>query len=361
MKYPPQKLCSILLALIMLVGIVPAGILTVEAGSAPLRSTYWDFTDMTEETLRQDWTIGNEASDQWELTANGLVLKNNTGEINNGTNTNVFLTSVSSDYIAETKLQLSESWSSPRQAGLTFYGDTAKIKLALQGGSINFSMQDNGSWATLADGTTSVWLRVKKSGNEYAAYYSLDGLEYTIVGTRVMEASDPKLGLFSSWYEADNKAVTATFSYVSVTNNQGGPHSWNFTKTSSEQFAAEWEILREDHEQWELTSDGLVLKNVTGEINNDSNMNVFLTSGRGDYVVETKLLLSESWNSPRQAGLTFFGDTLKIKLALQGSGVNLSMMDKGTFHPARSISRAEVAAILIRMYDSDARLSFSLV
>lgn len=35
MKYPPQKLCSILLALIMLVGIVPAGILTVEAGSAP--------------------------------------------------------------------------------------------------------------------------------------------------------------------------------------------------------------------------------------------------------------------------------------------------------------------------------------
>lgn len=90
MKYPPQKLCSILLALIMLVGIVPAGILTVEAGSAPLRSTYWDFTDMTEETLRQDWTIGNEASDQWELTANGLVLKNNTGEINNGTNTNVF-------------------------------------------------------------------------------------------------------------------------------------------------------------------------------------------------------------------------------------------------------------------------------
>lgn len=331
MKYPPQKLCSILLALIMLVGIVPAGILTVEAGSVPLRSTYWDFTDMTEETLRQDWTIGNEASDQWELTANGLVLKNNTGEINNGTNTNVFLTSVSGDYIAETKLQLSESWSSPRQAGLTFYGDTAKIKLALQGGSINFSMQDNGSWATLADGTTSVWLRVKKSGNEYAAYYSLDGLEYTIVGTRVMEASDPKLGLFSSWYEADNKAVTATFSYVSVTNNQGGPHSWNFTKTSSEQFAAEWEILREDHEQWELTSDGLVLKNVTGEINNDSNMNVFLTSGRGDYVVETKLLLSESWNSPRQAGLTFFGDTLKIKLALQGSGVNLSMMDNGTW------------------------------
>lgn len=330
MKRTLQKLCSALLALIMLVGIVPAGILTASAESAP-QSTYWDFTGMTEETLRQDWTIDREDPDQWELTADGLVLKNVTGEINNSTNTNVFLTSVSGDYIAETKLQLSESWSSPRQAGLTFYGDTAKIKLALQGSSINFSMQDNGTWATLTDGTTSVWLRVKKSGNEYVAYYSLDGSEYTVVGTRTMEASNPKLGLFSSWYNADSKSVTATFSYVSVTNNQRGPHSWDFTKTSSEQFATEWEILREDPEQWELTSDGLVLKNVTGEINNDSNKNVFLTSGYGDYVVETKLLLSESWSSPRQAGLTFFGDTTKIKFALQGSGVNLSMKDNGTW------------------------------
>lgn len=35
MKRTLQKLCSVLLALIMLVGIVPAGILTASAESAP--------------------------------------------------------------------------------------------------------------------------------------------------------------------------------------------------------------------------------------------------------------------------------------------------------------------------------------
>ena len=47
--------------------------------------------------------------------------------------------------------------------------------------------------------------------------------------------------------------------------------------------------------------------------------------------------------------------------AFYRAGILTGSDAKGTFHPARSISRAEVAAILVRMYDSDARLNFSLV
>ena len=47
--------------------------------------------------------------------------------------------------------------------------------------------------------------------------------------------------------------------------------------------------------------------------------------------------------------------------AFYRAGILTGSDAKGTFHSERSISRAEVAAILVRMYDSDARLSFSLV
>lgn len=208
MKRTLQKLCSTLLALIMLVGVVPSGILTVRAESAPLQSPYWDFTDMTKETLLKDWSIRNEDPDTWELNSNGLTFGACSGDLSwAATYQNMFQTALMGDCIADVRVTLSSYWKQ-QDAGFNFaiwQDDSNFIKLAYQNvftGRIWLEAFSGGvqkETATSGDHNqsytaTDVYFRVRKVSNTYSFYYSSDGDDYTKIGNDLTYAfSDPKI------------------------------------------------------------------------------------------------------------------------------------------------------------------------
>lgn len=77
----------------------------------------------------------------------------------------------------------------------------------------NNSAAVNGSFATKLWGE-QVYLRLKKTGNQYSAYFSNDGYAWTLVGTHEREFSKPWVGLMAAQSPGE---IRATFDFFSLT------------------------------------------------------------------------------------------------------------------------------------------------
>ncbi len=96
---------------------------------------------------------------------------------------------------------------------------------ATPGQGIGFQWRDSsGAWfngASFAGGDAPVWLKLTRSGNDFSAYYSMDGTTWTQIGTTVTlnMNSDCLAGLAVTSLDPDN-LCTATYSNVTINGSE---------------------------------------------------------------------------------------------------------------------------------------------
>ena len=221
------KFCSI--ALLLVLAFMTLFALSGFVGYAEDGVRRWDFTSADPSVL-DDFTVVNENSEEYELLPDGLHFAVNTGDIS-GTRTdvqNLFLTEVSGSYTLEAHIELEKAWSSPNQACLVVFDSHGDfVKLGFQGNTVALCYAkdtvrtDGFAQATLGSSTKEVWLRLEKKNDDYAAYYSLNGVNYTRIGGAKVELEALKAGFFVGWNGYNGTApVDVWFDYFSVTSTE---------------------------------------------------------------------------------------------------------------------------------------------
>ena len=164
------------------------------------------------------WKPIRENKANWAVENGALVITTQAGDLTSTNNnaSNVFVQSANSDWTIDTKLVCSETPGTPAQnAGIVAYQDDDNfVKLVYsaqmfrrgpQGGGAAIQLyceSDGDSKATvsvnpegIADNT--VWLRLKKSGSTYTAYYSADGKNYVEAGQVETGLKDIQAGVLA--------------------------------------------------------------------------------------------------------------------------------------------------------------------
>jgi beta-glucosidase-like glycosyl hydrolase len=171
------------------------------------------------------WQWIRENKSAYNLTKNSgaLTITSEVGDVSEATNNakNVLLQSANSDWIIETKLVGTRVPSQPENAGILVYeNDDYFVKLVLravtktsrggnrtaaetQPGTIDLIIEENGIAKSMASfnlrteitGNNALILKLEKSGSNYTAYYSLDGVKFEKLGTASMLLKDIKAGL----------------------------------------------------------------------------------------------------------------------------------------------------------------------
>jgi len=84
----------------------------------------------------------------------------------------------------------------------------------------SFSASGGGNARAAADGTVTLYHRIKKEGNTYTISVSQDGLNYTQLATITANFKNPKLGMFATMNNAGTQMNTY-FEYITVTELNG--------------------------------------------------------------------------------------------------------------------------------------------
>lgn len=221
--------------LICLVCAALVSVLPIFAVSAQERTTVtktYNFGEMTEEELKNDWTVVREDKEHWRLeNGKGLVLNNQQPGLygNGGDCKNIFLLEQTGDYTVETKITLSENFSANFQQFvlLIYQDDDNYIKLNYgmnMSTGCQFLFEKDGSEKKsfgVGLSAQTVFLRVIKSGNVYTAYVSSDGNEFLQVGESFeMELSSPKIGIAAHNDGCEAPVVDVAAEYVKVTTEE---------------------------------------------------------------------------------------------------------------------------------------------
>ena len=214
----------------------PTGVATVTVRNGDASSTYSvDFNtpisgsdEFESAQLGSQWRWVREDPARWRLSGGSLVITSQAGDLQGAANTarNVALQDVNGDWTAEAKVVFSRPLANNNEQGgiVAYAGDDDYVKLAWEmansGAPLNklrivAVREQGGAPATIqvtgsdaqrlvgADG--AVWLRLRKAGNVYKAYYSSDGRVWRFVGATTLAAEPVGAGLL-----AFNRAGTST-------------------------------------------------------------------------------------------------------------------------------------------------------
>ena len=220
-----KRILPITLGLVFTMLFLLFQILVFAENSSPLALRY-DFAGGDSSVLG-DFKVINENADEYELKSDGLHFGRNAGDIN-GKRTDVqnlfLIDGLSGDYLVETHVELESAWGYPEnQACLTVFDDYENfVKLGFQGTSVALCYALDGTltndFATVNVGSKSeMWLRIEKKDNSYTAYYSLNGENYTKVGSCDAELSAAEAGFYVGWNGySDREPVDVWFDYFRV-------------------------------------------------------------------------------------------------------------------------------------------------
>jgi len=196
-------------------------IITVSSGNAQsvykvnfIRNIYVR-DDFDSNTNGEPWFWINEDPETWSLTDRPGYLKITTrkGDIygNSRDLRNILLQDSPGDWVIETKYEASSTPSVTYQQGaLMVYQDMDNyMKLdweAQANGTIiqvlrevNGNVSANSINGSVVGPSNTIWLRISKNGNVYRAYYSVDGVTFTQIGTDyTLNFTDVKTGLSAS-------------------------------------------------------------------------------------------------------------------------------------------------------------------
>ena len=174
--------------------------------------------------LDKAWRWVREDPAAWTLSAaDGLVLTAGKGDIAQGGNsaTNILLQSANSDWTVETKMHCFSAPAAPAQnAGLVAYESDDNFVKFVYAATFNFRrpadagpaagqlqllVEENGSQKSLAslplDGIVGadnvLWLRLVKQGDNYTAWYSVDGKQFEKMGAAQAVLKDVQAGVIA--------------------------------------------------------------------------------------------------------------------------------------------------------------------
>lgn len=208
-----------------------------------------DFKNMTSEQLSEIWSIENEDASHWKLVPDkGLVITSQKSELFQSDNDckNIVWQKSSGDYIVEAKLnfdvELTENF---QQAGLMIYSDCdnyVKAMYAFNGGntSMQFAREIGGSmnWSVTSESSTKqVWIRIKKQGDTYTAYYTAEGPYSGFQEMGICEAklNNPKIAITAFNGVTGAPDVNVTFEYIHILDvNTSDRIEWEYEMSMSE-------------------------------------------------------------------------------------------------------------------------------
>jgi hypothetical protein len=174
--------------------------------------------------LDKAWSWVREDASAWSLSgADGLVLTAGKGDIAQASNsaTNILLQSANSDWTVETKMHCFAAPAAPAQnAGLVAYQCDDNFVKYVYAATFNFRrpadagpaagqlqlvVEENGLQKTSVslplDGIVGadnvLWLRLVKQGDNYTAYYSVDGKKFEKMGAVQAVLKDVKAGVIA--------------------------------------------------------------------------------------------------------------------------------------------------------------------
>jgi alpha-glucuronidase len=178
--------------------------------------------------LGSQWKWVREDDARWRLGDGSLVITSQAGDLQGNSNTarNVALQEVNGDWTADSKLVFSRPLAANNEQGgiIAYADDDNYVKLAWEMANASAAMnklrvavirEQNGAAATLeitgsdaqrivgTDG--AIWLRLKKTGSTYRAYYSNDGSVYRFIGSTTLSTEATQAGLV-----AFNRGGTST-------------------------------------------------------------------------------------------------------------------------------------------------------
>lgn len=199
--------------------------ITLETNSYYLNFDVKSVSDEFEGSVGSQWKWIRENKTNYNLTKNSgaLSITSEVGDVSEATNNakNVLLMSANSDWTIETKLVGSRVPSQPENAGiLVSENDDYFVKLVLravtktsrggdrtaaetQPGTIDLIIEEKGIAKSMASfnlrnkitDNNALILKLEKSGSNYTAFYSLDGVKFEKLGTASILLKDIKAGL----------------------------------------------------------------------------------------------------------------------------------------------------------------------
>ena len=142
---------------------------------------------------------------------------------------NILLQNITGDWTITTKVTFSAKPSQIyQQAGLIVYQDDnnyvklARIFLGSPNNNVfQFGKEVSGTYtdqfATDSISSTTVYLKITKSGTNYSAYFSADGATYTQVGTAQSVSLSPiKVGMFATNGTQTATALNVDYDYFNI-------------------------------------------------------------------------------------------------------------------------------------------------
>ncbi len=188
-----------------------------------------DFKTLTEEEFSEKWTVIRENKSKWKLeSGSGLALTTMQGELYGTDNSarNIFMQEATGNYIIETKIDLSQiACENYQQGGLMIYADDDNyVKLVCACNfepGVQFAYESGGSFTSCAIvslKTEVIWLRIKKVGRTYTAYYTPEGIDsgYQELGSCTVSLKKPRRGLVAFNGSTGAKSMKFTFEYFDV-------------------------------------------------------------------------------------------------------------------------------------------------
>ena len=196
----------------------------------PIMPPSSNFKTISNEQFNQIWSIENEDSSHWKLVQDkGLVITSQKSELFQSDNDckNIFVQESSGNYIVETKITFDQSLTDNfQQAGLMIYTDNdnyVKAMYAYNGSetSMQFAREESGNmnWSVSSPTSTNqVWIRIKKDGNTYTAYYTVEGpySGFQELGSCTAMLNCPKIAIAAFNGMTGAPEVEFVYEYVNV-------------------------------------------------------------------------------------------------------------------------------------------------
>lgn len=207
---------------------------------------------------RWEWIRENNENHSLTSNPNALTITTETGDISENSNNakNVLLQDANNDWIIETKLVGSRAPSQPENAALLAYEDDHNfVKLMfravtktsrqteIQPGTIDLLVEENDIARSIATidlkemitDDTNLYLRLVKEGSLYTAYYSLNGNDFSVLGSTDMQLRNIKTGIMAC-DGIITQSMTSTFWFDSDTTKPDTPFDVLFDYFKIENF-----------------------------------------------------------------------------------------------------------------------------
>src|SRR5690554_2092849 len=214
------------------------------------RASVGDEFDQSELKEQWQWLRENKTNHKLDAQSGVLTITTEPGDISEDSNNahNLLLQSANNDWTIETRLVASRTPSQPENAGLVAYQDDdnfvklmfrAVIKTSrqrgVQPGTVDLLFEENGIAKSIASidlkeevvGANQLYLRLRKKGSTYTAFYSTDGENFEQLGASDILLKDIRAGLIAC-DGIITQSMTSTFWFDSDTTKPDSPFDVSF-------------------------------------------------------------------------------------------------------------------------------------